>query len=84
MQVSAVRGHGRCAGGLTCEAYVAMAGRAPLRLKGHRSLGKHTRRGLQRVTLLCLSSLIVVQTAPVVRLREGDVDGLRTCTRRVA
>jgi IS5 family transposase len=54
------------------------------KLKEHRSLGKHTRRGLQRVTLLCLSSLIVVQATAVARLRTGDIDGLRTCTRRVA
>ena len=54
------------------------------RVKGHRSLGKHTRRGLAKVTLQCLSALVVTQAVALHRLALGDISNLRAPTRRVA
>ena len=54
------------------------------RLKGHRSLGQHCRRGLAKVSLHCLTAVLVMQAEAVARLRVGDYEALRACTRKVA
>lgn len=54
------------------------------RIKGHRSLGKHTRRGLAKVTLQCLSALVVTQAVALYHLAIGDTANLRAPTRRIA
>lgn len=54
------------------------------RLKGHKALGQHCRRGLAKVSLHCLTAVLIMQAEAVGKLRVGDYDALRACTRKVA
>ena len=54
------------------------------RLKGHRTLSAHARRGLRKVTLHVLMSVLTLQAGAVAKGRAGDLNGVRQCTRRVA
>jgi len=54
------------------------------RLKGHRSLIRHSRRRLGPVALHCLLALMVMQANALAHARRGDIDGVRECARRVA
>jgi hypothetical protein len=54
------------------------------RLKGHRALGQHCRRGLAKVTLHCLSAILVAQAEAAGKLRRGAFEQIRTCTRKIA
>ena len=58
--------------------------RAFARLKSHRGLTRHSRRGLLPVTLHCLLAVLTMQAAGLAHARQGDFDGLRECARRVA
>ena len=54
------------------------------RLKEHRSLLRHSRRGLNAVSLHCLLSVLVTQASALARAKVGDLAGVRECARRVA
>ena len=54
------------------------------RLKGHLSLGQHCRRGLAKVSLHCLASVLVMQVEAVAKFRRGAIEEIRGCTRKVA
>ena len=54
------------------------------RLKQHRALDSHCRRGLRKVTLHALMGLVTMQAAAVVRADCGEVERVREVSRRVA
>ena len=54
------------------------------RLKGHRTLNTHARRGLRKVTLHVLMSVLALQASAVAKAEVGDTENVRHCTRRVA
>ena len=54
------------------------------RLKQHRALDSHCRRGLRKVTLHALMGLVTMQAAAVVRAERGEVERVREVSRRVA
>ena len=54
------------------------------RLKQHRALDSHCRRGLRKVTLHALMEIVTMQAAAVVRAEAGDFERVREVTRRVA
>ena len=54
------------------------------RLKQHRALDSHCRRGLRKVTLHALMALITMQAAAVVRAEAGTIERVREVSRRVA
>lgn len=58
--------------------------RAFARLKGHRALTRHSRRGLQPVTLHCLLAVLTMQAAALGQIDRGRMERVRECARRVA
>ena len=54
------------------------------RLKQHRALDSHCRRGLRKVTLHALMALVTMQAAAVVRAERGEVERVREVSRKVA
>ena len=54
------------------------------RLKQHRALDSHYRRGLRKVTLHALMSLVTMQAVAVVRTEAGEVERVREVSRKVA
>lgn len=54
------------------------------RLKGHRTLNDHCRRGLRKVRLHILMALVTLQADAVARAEAGDIENVRHCTRKVA
>ena len=54
------------------------------RLKSHRALDSHCRRGLRRVRLHALVGLVTVQAAAVARAERGDISQVREVSRQVA
>ena len=54
------------------------------RLKQHRALDSHCKRGLRKVTLHALMGLVTMQAAAVVRAEAGEFERVREVTRRVA
>ena len=54
------------------------------RLKQHRVLDTHCRRGLRKVTLHALMGLVTMQAAAVVRAKRGEVERVREVSRKVA
>ena len=54
------------------------------RLKQHRALDSHCRRGLRKVRLHALMGLVTMQAAAVVRAERGEVGRVREVSRRVA
>ena len=54
------------------------------RLKQHRALDSHCRRGLRKVTLHALMALVTMQAAAVVRAERGEIEHVREVSRRVA
>ena len=54
------------------------------RLKQHRALDSHCRRGLRKVTIHALMSVLSMQAVAVVRAQSGDVERIREIARKVA
>ena len=54
------------------------------RLKQHRALDSHCRRGLRKVTLHALMGLVTMQAAAVVRAEAGEIERVREVSRKVA
>ena len=54
------------------------------RLKGHRSLARHSRRRLLPVTLHCTLAVLTMQAVALAHVEQGDTQKLRQCARRVA
>ena len=54
------------------------------RLKQHRALDSHSRRGLRKVTLHALMGLVTMQAAEVVRAELGEIERAREVSRKVA
>ncbi|MGE0227994.1 MAG: transposase [Dehalococcoidia bacterium] len=54
------------------------------RLKQHRALNDHCRRGLRKVALHALLGLVSVQAAALARILSGESERLRAVTRQVA
>ena len=54
------------------------------RLKQHRALDSHCKRGLRKVTLHALMALVTMQAAAVVRAKAGEVERVREVSRQVA
>jgi hypothetical protein len=54
------------------------------RLKGHRTLNAHARRGLRKVRLHILMSVLTLSAGAVARAEAGDLANVRDCTRKVA
>ncbi len=54
------------------------------RLKGHRTLNDHARRGLRKVRLHILMSVLTLQAGATAKAETGDLASVRHCTRRVA
>ncbi len=54
------------------------------RLKQHRALDSHCKRGLRKVTLHALMGIVTMLAAAVVRAERGEIDRLREVSRRVA
>ena len=54
------------------------------RLKGHRALDAHCRRGLRKVRLHILMAVLTLQAGAVARAQLGDLENVRHCTRKVA
>jgi len=53
-------------------------------MKGHGALDRHCRRGLEKVTLQCLSALLVLRGEALAKLRRDAIWEVRRCTRKVA
>ena len=58
--------------------------RAFSRLKQHRALDSHCRRGLRKVRLHALMALVTLQAAAVVRAEAGEISRVREVSRLVA
>ncbi len=58
--------------------------RAFSRLKQHRALDSHCRRGLRKVRLHALMGLVTMQAAAAVRAERGEVERVREVSRKVA
>ena len=54
------------------------------RLKGHRALNAHCRRGLAKVALHCAMSVLALQATAAVAAGAGRVREVAVCTRKVA
>lgn len=54
------------------------------RLKQHRALDSHCRRGLRKVTLHALMSVLSMQAMAVVRAEAGELERVREVSRKVA
>lgn len=54
------------------------------RLKGHRSLARHSRRRLLPVTLHCTLAVLTMQAAALAKAQWGELSRLRECVRAVA
>ena len=54
------------------------------RLKQHRALDSHCKRGLRKVTLHALMGLVTMQAAAVVRAEAGETERVREVSRKVA
>ena len=54
------------------------------RLKQHRALNDHCRRGLRKVTLHAMMGLVTVQASAVAKVVSGDLTHLRAVSRSVA
>ena len=54
------------------------------RLKQHRPLDSHCKRGLRKVRLHALMGLVTMQAAAVARAERGEVERVREVSRRVA
>lgn len=54
------------------------------RLKGHRTLDVHCRRGLRKVRLHVLMAVLALQAGAVAKAKIGELGGVRVCTRKVA
>ena len=54
------------------------------RLKGHRALNGHCRRGLERVALHCVISVLALQAGALVAATDGRLAEIASCTRKVA
>ena len=54
------------------------------RLKQHRTLGAHGRRGLRRIRLHALLGLVTMQAAAVVQAEGGNLERVREVSRKVA
>jgi hypothetical protein len=59
-------------------------GRVAGPMNGHGALDRHCRRGLEKVTLHCLSAVLVFQADAVAKLSRDAIWEVRKCTRRVA
>lgn len=57
--------------------------RAFSRLKQHRALDSHCRRGLRKVTMHALMSVLSMQLVAVVRAEGGNVERVREISRRI-
>ncbi len=54
------------------------------RLKQHRALDSHCRRGLRRIMLHAMMGLVTMQAEAVVRAERGEIERMRDVSRRVA
>jgi len=54
------------------------------RLKQHRAMDAHCKRGLRKVMLHTLMGLLTMQAAAVVRASAGETKRIREVSRRVA
>ncbi len=54
------------------------------RLKGHRALNSHCRRGLAKVGLHCAMAVLALQATAVVAAESGQHETVAACTRKVA